>query len=185
MATSTSTFARPKLPIWFAVSAHGCKLPELAVYTCLGPTDTRDHNSMTTPHLHSFVTCESPRIRFLYYSHNLIRHLFEVWSPRTLISASRTYRYDVMSIRLDTPLSSSISFTQTADGDFISLYIDWHVYPPAPTRLGESRQRCFFIIAFIRPYYFCLLEQYMLSGLMILTTKAYVERNRPDLLIMW
>lgn len=96
MATSTSTFARPKLRIWFAVSAHGCKLPELAVYTCLGPTDTRDHNSMTTPHLHSFVTCESLRIRFLYYSHNLIRHLFEVWSPRTLISALRTYR-DMMS----------------------------------------------------------------------------------------
>ncbi|KIK30134.1 hypothetical protein PISMIDRAFT_671255 [Pisolithus microcarpus 441] len=79
-----------------------------------------------------------------------------------------------MSIHLDTPLSSSMLFTQIADGDFISSYIDWHVYPPAPACLGESRQRCFFIIAFIRPYYYCLLEEYMLSVLMILTTKAYV-----------
>lgn len=97
MATSTSTFAKPKLRIWFAVCAHECRLPELAVYTCPGPTDTRDHNSMTTPHSHSFVACESPQIRsLLHYSRNLIRHLFEVWSPRTLISASRTYR-DMMS----------------------------------------------------------------------------------------
>lgn len=176
MATSTSTFAKPKLRIWFAVCAHGCKLPELAVYTCPGPTDTRDHNSMTTPHLHSFVACESPRIpSFLYYSHNLIRHLFEVRSPRTLISASRTYR-DMMSC----PSTSTLPFLLRCYSRRLLTAILFHCISTGTYTLprlhvwANHDNVVFFITAFIRPYYFCLLEEYMLSALMILTTKAYV-----------